>query len=159
VAAGVEDHRRGDEAQGDEVFASSQETPGAAAPDRLSRVVEALDRGSDPVTTEVTRLAHIEEKLDRLLHLGLDRPLTVKKNRAADLLSVSRTTLDRLVARKELGTVRIGDVDMIPMHELLRLTSLPAKCGRKEVVAVAKVTTAQQDAEAIRALAKARRRG
>lgn len=68
------------------------------------------------------RLVALEERLSR--ESVTPRALTMA--RAAALLSVSVSTVKRLVKGGELRTVTLGARPMVPMSEVVRLTSVTA---------------------------------
>lgn len=72
---------------------------------------------------EVERL---REKLDWKL------PLSMKKERAAEQLDISTKTLNKMIRRQEILTVRVCESELVPASEVIRLSTPKPRTKKAE---------------------------
>jgi excisionase family DNA binding protein len=84
-----------------------------------------LSRELEPLRAEVHALAvDLRAELRKLAEeMGLSLARTLTPKQAAGRLGVSTRTLWRMVANRELKTVRVGQRQMVPVDELDRLST------------------------------------
>ena len=89
-------------------------------------------------------LRRIEAKLEQIarkVDMGSAPPSALTQPQAARLLSIGMTKLKRMVREKQIRRVKIGGRWMVPMSEVVRLTSITTKARTSPTVRPSPPTT------------------
>ena len=87
--------------------------------DRLRRIVITGTMSDQLVVVDTSTLRTlIREELERLLERQPEKAVSLQE--AAEVLGVSSRTVQRMVARGEIPSIKFGRTVRIPLHKIMR---------------------------------------